>query len=218
MQTETIAVANGTTQSITRVVEQLSEDHQLRIVIGADATAEVRLAFYQAEPALYDVQLVLDGPGAELKMGGMVIGYGEQQPTMNIDIKHQAPGTTANVIFRGVLTDTAKQDWKGMIKIAKGAQGTNSWLEDRTLLLSPKARAHAVPSLEIEANDVHASHAATVGKLDPISIFYLQSRGLDRAQAQELIVNGFLEPVMPADEAARIRLEAVIKERLAYHA
>lgn len=214
MHEEHVTIAAGTEQHITKLIETATEAQRLTITIEKDATADVQLAFIQGEPALYDVQLVLAGEGASLKLGGMVIGAGEQQPTMNIDIHHEAPGTTANVVFRGVLTDTAKQDWKGMIKIAKGAQGTNSWLEDRTLLLSPKARAHAIPSLEIEANDVHASHAATVGKLDPTSVFYLMSRGLDRSQAEELIVEGFLRPVMPAEDDIKDRLERVIKERL----
>lgn len=214
MQKETVTIQAGTVQSLTRVIDHVSEEKQLTVVVEENAQANVTLAFHQAESTLFDVQLILAGPGAQLNLVGLVIGYGQQQPTINVDLQHLTPRTKANVIFRGVLTDQARQDWKGMIKIAPDAQQTNSWLEDRTLLLSPMARANAIPSLEIEANDVRASHAATVGKIDPATVFYLQSRGLDPVTAQRLIVNGFVRPVLPKEEALRQQLTALIEQEV----
>jgi len=91
--------------------------------------------------------------------------------------------------------DQAQAKIIGTIKVLPGAEKTNSFLAERLLILSDKARAEAVPNLEIEADDVKCSHAATVGKIDEEQMFYLMSRGLPRAQAQDIIVEGFLQQV-----------------------
>lgn len=210
MQTETITVKAGTNQAITKVVSTLSEPTQVKVVVEKNATADIHLVFTQAEKHMYSFELVLAGEGASATLGGLVYGVGENTPVTDILISHVAPQTKARVVFRGVMTGSARQDWRGMIKIAKDAQQTDSWLEDRTLLLSPKARATAIPSLEIEANDVHASHAATVGKLDANVLLYLATRGIDEPTARRLIIDGFIRPVMPADEQAHRALDALV--------
>jgi Fe-S cluster assembly protein SufD len=80
----------------------------------------------------------------------------------------------------------------GMIKIYKAAQKPDDFLELRVLTLDKSARAVAEPELEIEANNVRASHAASVGQVDKEQMLYLMSRGMSREQAQEQIVNGWL--------------------------
>jgi Fe-S cluster assembly protein SufD len=82
-----------------------------------------------------------------------------------------------------------------MIKVDPGAQQTDAFQESRNLLLSKRAHADAIPGLEIEANDVRCTHAATVARLDEDQLFYLQSRGLTRAEAERLLVGGFLEVI-----------------------
>ena len=82
-----------------------------------------------------------------------------------------------------------------MVKIGKEARNTDSFLEMRVLLLDKKSSAVAEPKLEIENNDVKASHAATVGKIDEDQLFYLSSRGVDLDEANKLIINGFLKEV-----------------------
>ena len=78
-----------------------------------------------------------------------------------------------------------------MIRVAKDAQKTDAYQENRNLLLSPKAHADSIPGLEIKANDVRCTHGATIGRVDPEALFYLMSRGLDRPAAERLIVEGF---------------------------
>src|SRR3989344_9349435 len=83
-----------------------------------------------------------------------------------------------------------------MIKIVKDANGVDDFLEMRLLLLDSKSQAVAEPKLEIEANEVKASHAATVGKIDEEELFYLQSRGVKRTEAEKLVIDGFLSEVV----------------------
>src|SRR5260370_8126495 len=83
-----------------------------------------------------------------------------------------------------------------MIRIRPKAQQTASFLSDHTLLLSDKCRAESIPSLEIGANQVSASHGATTGKIDEEQLFYLMVRGIPREEAERIIGQGFFEPVL----------------------
>jgi Fe-S cluster assembly protein SufD len=99
--------------------------------------------------------------------------------------------------------------------VHKTAQQTDSYLANRNLLLSDKAKADSIPRLEIEANDVRCTHGATVAPVDPEQIFYLETRGLPRPDAVRTIVEGFFEPILqeiPA-ETVRDRLRAALAEK-----
>ncbi len=108
---------------------------------------------------------------------------------------HKVPNTFGRVVIKGVAANGARVTVDGMVKIEKGAIKTDSFLEMRILLLDKKSWAVAEPKLEIENNDVRASHAATVGKIDEDQIFYLTSRGVATDDAKKLIVSGFLKEV-----------------------
>ncbi|HCQ31067.1 TPA: hypothetical protein DIU27_01625 [Candidatus Collierbacteria bacterium] len=108
---------------------------------------------------------------------------------------HRVPNTFGRIVIIGVAANGARVTVDGMVKIAKGATNTDSFLEMRILLLDKKSSAVAEPKLEIENNDVKASHAATVGKIDEDQLFYLTSRGIDEPSAKILIVEGFLKEV-----------------------
>ena len=83
-----------------------------------------------------------------------------------------------------------------MIYVAPGAQKTDGYQANRNLVLSSEARADLIPGLEIMADDVRCTHGATVGKIDPDELFYLLSRGIGREDAEQLIVEGFFDPIM----------------------
>ena len=122
-------------------------------------------------------------------------GHERQHVDFTINAHHNVPHTYNNVLAKGTVTDKATSVFRGLIKIEKAAQQTDSYLADHTLLLSNDALANSIPSLQIEANDVKASHGATVGQIDEEQLFYLASRGLDRSEAEQLIVSGFFEPL-----------------------
>ena len=93
--------------------------------------------------------------------------------------------------------------WRGVIRVAEGAQKTDAYQENRNLVLSPRAHADSIPGLEIKANDVRCTHGATIGRVDPEELYYLMSRGLDRAAAERLIVEGFFVDAFAADQLRR---------------
>ena len=108
----------------------------------------------------------INGAGASARVTGAYAGHGKQHLDYETTQEHAAPHTTSDLAFRGVLRDRATAVWSGMIKVDPGAQRTDAFQESRNLLLTDGAHADAIPGLEIEANDVRCTHAATVARLD----------------------------------------------------
>jgi len=151
----------------------------------------------------------ITGDGASARITGAYVGQGSQHLDYDTTQEHAAPHTTSDLAFRGILRDRATAVWSGMIKVDPGAQRTDAFQESRNLLLSDGAHADAIPGLEIEANDVRCTHAATVARLDADQVFYLMSRGLTRGEAERLLVGGFLEVIAGRLEDAPFLHEAV---------
>ena len=135
----------------------------------------------------------LSGPGAGAKVTGAYAGRARQHLDFDTTQEHAAPDTTSDLAFRGVLAGRATAVWRGMIKVDPGAQRTDAFQESRNLLLSKRAHADAIPGLEIEANDVRCTHAAAVAQIDREQLYYLRARGLPKARATRLVIDGFLQ-------------------------
>jgi len=140
--------------------------------------------------------ITLAGKGSSVKFLGLLLGHEDQGLKLKITVTHQAENTKSEVIIKSALRDSSSVFFDGLIKIEKGAKGTNAWLAAHLLLLSPKSRGIAVPNLEIIENDIKAGHAATVGRINDLELFYLMSRGIPEERAKELIVRGFLESII----------------------
>ncbi len=138
----------------------------------------------------YTVELLVAGAEAEIAGAFMVDGHDKADVT--IIIHHKAPHTRANTTLRGVGRDHGQVRFVGRIIIDENCGDTNSFLTERILLLSDTAKAEAVPDLEIKSDDVKCSHAASISRIPEEHLFYLMSRGIARRQAEELIVEGFL--------------------------
>ena len=120
----------------------------------------------------------ITGRGASARVTGAYVGHGRQHLDYDTTQEHAAPDTTSDLAFRG---DPARPRDRGLERhdpVDPGAQRTDAFQESRNLLLSDGAHADAIPGLEIEANDVRCTHAATVARLDEDQVFYLMSRGL----------------------------------------
>lgn len=143
-----------------------------------------------------DIATLLNGPGASNDVLGIVLGNGRENFSFNTIEEHNAGDTRSNINFRIALKDSATSVYQGNIKVAKAAQKTDAYQQNKNLLLGSAARADSIPRLEILADDVKCSHGATVGPVDKDQIFYLTSRGLTQAQAEELIVLGFFKQVL----------------------
>jgi FeS assembly protein SufD len=160
------------------------------------------------------VDLLGDGTAGELV--GVFFADHEQRYVITTLSHHNALNTNAETLVHGVLTDAARVEFDGMIRIEPGAQYTASFLSDHTLLLSNDCRAESIPGLEIGANEVSASHGATTGKIDEEQLFYLMVRGISREEAERLVVQGFFEPVLQRIplENLRMRLRRSIIQRM----
>jgi Fe-S cluster assembly protein SufD len=151
----------------------------------------------------------ITGKGASARVTGAYVGQGSQHLDYDTTQEHAAPHTTSDLAFRGILRDRATAVWSGMIKVDPDAQRTDAFQESRNLLLSDGAHADAIPGLEIEANDVRCTHAATIARLDAEQVFYLMSRGLTRGEAERLLVGGFLQVIAGRLEGAPFLHEVV---------
>jgi Fe-S cluster assembly protein SufD len=149
--------------------------------------------------------LDLQGQGAEGRMSGFYFAGGAQHLDHDTQQNHQAPNTTSDLLFKGALVGRSRSVWQGMIYVAPGAQKTDGYQANRNLLLSPQARADSIPGLEILADDVRCTHGATVGQLEKEPIFYLMTRGLPRAEAERMVVDGFFAPVLERIPFERVR-------------
>jgi Fe-S cluster assembly protein SufD len=164
------------------------------------------------------IQNDLAGPGATSRVTGAYFSDGTQHLDYDTFQEHMAPSTTSDFAFKGALRDESTCVWRGMIRVERDAQKTNAYQENRNLLLSERAHADAIPGLEILANDVRCTHAATIGQVDREELFYLMSRGLSKPEAERLIVRGFFSEILdrielePVREALGAALEARIPE------
>ena len=151
--------------------------------------------------------VVLNGPGAESKIYGLLFGAGHQHFD-NHTLHHHASGQTrSDIDFKVVLRDRAVSAYTGLIRIDQDAKSCEAYQENRNLLLTKGCRAETIPELEILNEDVMCSHGATIGPIDPMMVHYLQSRGIEKAVAVRMIVSGFVAHTLnhvPADLRERI--------------
>ena len=162
-----------------------------------------------------DLNLV--GEGSTGKMSGFYFTRGKQHLDHDTQQNHLAPHTTSDLLFKGALVGESRSVWQGMIYVAPNASKTDGYQANRNLVLDRHARADSIPGLEILTDDVRCTHGATVGKIDPEQIFYLETRGLHRTDAERLIVEGFFDPIMQRIpfEGVKNRFQRAIVEKMA---
>ena len=134
--------------------------------------------------------------GAEAELFVLVIGEGIEKGQLHTSMVHLEPNTRANVQVKAVLDGESKLTFDGLIKIVPHAQKTQSYLREDVLLLSKDAQSLGKPQLEIEANDVKASHGSTIGRIDDDQLFYLASRGIDKEDGKKAIIQGFIGTIL----------------------
>lgn len=150
-----------------------------------------------------DTKLI--GPGADAKVTGAYATHGRQHLDYATTQVHDAPNTTSDLAFRGILDGRSNTVWSGMIKVEPGAQQIDAFQESRNLLLTKTAHADSIPGLEILANDVRCTHAAAIAQIDLEQLFYLRSRGLQLEKAKRLVIEGFLEATVERFEPGFVR-------------
>jgi len=154
-----------------------------------------------------DIQTNLLGQGAHMEMNGLVVGQGRQHIDNHTQVNHVVPNCTSDEYYKTVLDDYSRSVFRGRIIVAQDAQLTNADQQNNNLLLSKNAEADSKPQLEIYADDVKCSHGATVGQLDPVSLFYLKSRGINTESANALLTFAFANEVIERIEVDSVRQE-----------
>jgi Fe-S cluster assembly protein SufD len=145
------------------------------------------------------------GAGAETELLAAYFGSGSQIHDFRTMQDHHASKTTSDLLFKGVLTDTSRSVYSGLIRIRPGASGSAAFQTNRNLVLGEGAHADSVPNLEIEENDVKCSHASAVGPVDPDQRFYLEARGVPSQVAERLIVLGFFDDIIERTPVIELR-------------
>lgn len=130
------------------------------------------------------------------KMFGGFFVQGSQHIDIWTHLEHIAERTKGEILYKGVLTDTARSAFRGSIKINKESKQTESFLRNYNVKLSCDARAKSIPILEILTNDVNCKHAASMDEIDENQLFYLMSRGLSEDNAKKIIIKGFFEDLI----------------------
>jgi Fe-S cluster assembly protein SufD len=180
---------------------------------GAHAGAH---ALFGGRLQRHEAVVTLAGAQSRHVARGAFVLRGRQHTDVHLDVRHSARDTACDVLWRGVADQRARGILHGAITVAAGADGADARLQTKNLLLSPHAEIDAQPVLEIHADEVKASHGATVGQLDANALFYLRSRGIPAAAARSLLIGGFCREAFAdiADAALQTRLAALLDERL----
>jgi Fe-S cluster assembly scaffold protein SufB len=143
----------------------------------------------------YKTDSIMKGPGASSEDVEIIFGTEKQLFDVSSNLDHGGYSTRGRVIVKSIMKDESKSLFKGMIKIRKDAKTSEAYLAGHAILLNKGSHSDAIPGLEIETNEVRATHSASVSQIDEDQIFYLMCRGLDRESAKREIVHGFVEPL-----------------------
>jgi Fe-S cluster assembly scaffold protein SufB len=189
-------------------------DASTRVVsVGRDAYCHWLPSLLGGHLVRQHLELAVTEPGGDMAFRGLFFTEGaELLDVFAVDL-HETGPSGGDVHWRGAATGTSRASFEGLIQIDPGAQQTHTYLQIHSMMLSPKARVDAIPSVLVSADDVSASHGGTVGELDEDLIFYMQSRGLDRASAVRVIVEGFFEPLL--SELRDEPLEGLVRAKVA---
>ena len=164
--------------------------------VGADATLTSAAVALGGDYARLRTDSALVGPGASSRLLALYFGAGTQMHDFRTVQDHRVPKTTSDLLYKGAVANTARSVYSGLIRVEKGARGTNAFQTNRNLVLHEGAHADSVPNLEIEDNDVRCSHASAVGPVSEDERFYLESRGVPPEVTERLITLGFLGEVI----------------------
>jgi Fe-S cluster assembly protein SufD len=189
--------------------------HQ-RARVGRDATLDWIIGTMGGKLVKAYLEIDIDGYGGNARMSGFFFADRDQLFDLDTQQNHNAPLTTSDLLFKGAAKDSARTVWQGMIKSLPKMQKIDGFQACRNLLLSDDARMDAIPGLEIEADDVACSHAATFGTLEEEPIYYLMSRGIPRVEAEVMLSEGFFDELLQRIpfERVRERLQAGLHEKI----
>ncbi|MFL6794294.1 MAG: SufD family Fe-S cluster assembly protein [Sphingomicrobium sp.] len=216
---EPLTLTVGPGESFEEVWPPTSDEVQVRRVqVALEKGAKARLFVLSTAPVYGRIELEVSlAQAAEFELYGANIGTGLSTNEIVTAVKHVGESGRSRQVIRSVLNGKAVGSYLGRVEVARGAQQTDAEQSVKAMLLDRGATANCKPELEIFADDVKCAHGATVGELDPVQLFYAESRGLDPVSARALLLEGFLlglwDSASDSDaiaEAARDALRRVV--------
>ena len=163
-----------------------------RISLARDASLHAIEAALGANLSRHDLTVSLQEAGSEATINGIYLLRDRQTTDFHTLIEHRQPHSKSRQVYKGVLDDHAHAVFNGLVEVHPGAMGTDGYQLNRTLLRSKQARIDTKPELQIHNDDVRCSHGATIGQLDPLELFYLQSRGIPSEHARSMLSRAFV--------------------------
>jgi len=163
-----------------------------------------------------DLRVSLAGEGAECDLRGLFLGRGECVVDNHTWVDHDLPHCTSRELYKGILGEKSRGVFRGRVVVRPDAQKSDAQQSNPNLLLGRGAEIDTKPQLEIYADDVKCSHGSTVGQLDPDALFYLRARGIDEADALEILTQGFAAEITEAlpSEALVERITALVLDHI----
>lgn len=187
-----------------------------RGVVARDAKLEWALGLMNDSDTISENVTHLVGDNSIGDTKTVVVGRGSQKQNFTTKVVHWGKDSDGQILKHGVMKDSSSAIFNGIGKIEHGATRSNAEQESRVLMLSPNARGDANPILLIDEDDVTAGHAASVGRVDPLQLYYLMSRGITKQEAERLVIHGFLAPVVNVlpIEGVKRQLTEVIERKV----
>ena len=163
-----------------------------------------------------DLQVKHLDEACETDLNGLYLPDREQHFDNHLFVHHAKPHCTSNQLYKGIIDNKASAVFLGKVLVDKGAQKTLADQSNRNVLLTKYAKVNSKPQLEIYADDVACSHGSTTGQIDKEALFYLQSRGINKRQAETLLLSAFLADVIEniQVEPVKILVKLLIDKRL----
>ncbi|QVL57600.1 MAG: Fe-S cluster assembly protein SufD [Simkaniaceae bacterium] len=177
--------------------------HTVRARLKRDANLKFFTFSKGARSERHDLQVTLSGENGEVDLKGLSLPSGKDEIHHFITVKHEVENTRSSQLYKTALMDQGRSSFEGKIFVEKEAQKTEAYQLNNNLLLSSKAKAMSKPNLEIYADDVKASHGATVSQPKKEELFYLQTRGLTIKEARWQLARGFCKELLDGETVDR---------------
>ena len=177
--------------------------------LANDASIDWALGIMNQGNVVADFDSDLMGTGSHANLKVVALSSGRQVQGIDSRVTNYGPHSVGHILQHGVILERGTLTFNGIGHIIRGAKGADAQQESRVLMLSDKARSDANPILLIDENEVTAGHAASIGQVDPEDMYYLMSRGLDRATAERLVIRGFLGSVITEIPVKEVRDEMI---------
>ena len=177
--------------------------------VGRDANIDWAIGAMNNGNVIVDLDTDLVGDGSETDLKAVGISWGKQTQVIDSNVVNFGSNSNGNIFQHGVILDRGTLTFNGIGKIHRNAKDANAQQESRVLMLSEKARGDANPILLIDEFEVEAGHAASIGRVDPNELYYLMSRGIPKAEAERLVIRGFLGAVISAIPSKVVREELI---------